>query len=277
MKTLLIPTDFSDNSLPAMKLALMSSAKTGLQPIFLHIASAPKPNQTEQQIVEQASAQLNASLSQLAGQAGVSIAANAKLVVKINFLVHETIVQTALDYKAELILMGSHGSSGLERLLLGSNAVGVIEKSPIPVMVIPMHYQAKPIRRIAYASDLLDPESELDMVASLAKTFGSGLDIFHVFPVYPEEVKIEKFDNQGFIDKVKQLTDIEDVQLYFIPTSRPNQTTEGIGLFIKCYKPDLVAMFMRKRGWFDKIFDTSKTEALVFESAIPLVALKTKE
>ncbi|MBT8368244.1 MAG: universal stress protein [Deltaproteobacteria bacterium] len=50
---------------------------------------------------------------------------------------HEFIVQEARDRKIDLILMGTHGRSGLKRILLGSVAQNVIAHAPCPVMVVP--------------------------------------------------------------------------------------------------------------------------------------------
>ena len=45
------------------------------------------------------------------------------------------IVQTAQDQGADLIVIGSHGRSGLARLMLGSVANKVVAQSLVPVMV----------------------------------------------------------------------------------------------------------------------------------------------
>ena len=50
---------------------------------------------------------------------------------------HEFIVQEAKDKNIDLILMGTHGRSGLKRVLLGSVAQNVIDHAPCPVMVVP--------------------------------------------------------------------------------------------------------------------------------------------
>lgn len=47
------------------------------------------------------------------------------------------IVEHAIEQKADLIIMGSHGPKGPERWLLGSVAEGVLRHAPCPVMIIP--------------------------------------------------------------------------------------------------------------------------------------------
>lgn len=46
------------------------------------------------------------------------------------------IVQTARDVGADLVLIGSHGRTGIARLMLGSVASQVVAQSPVPVLVV---------------------------------------------------------------------------------------------------------------------------------------------
>ena len=50
---------------------------------------------------------------------------------------HEFIVQEAKDKGIDLICMGTHGRSGLKRMLMGSVAQNVIGHAPCPVLVVP--------------------------------------------------------------------------------------------------------------------------------------------
>lgn len=50
------------------------------------------------------------------------------------------IVQLATEIRPSFIVVGSHGRTGLERLLLGSVAEGVVRGAPVPVMVVPARY-----------------------------------------------------------------------------------------------------------------------------------------
>lgn len=58
--------------------------------------------------------------------------------------VPEAIVDAAIEWRADLLVLGTHGRKGVERLLLGSVADGVVRHSPIPVLLMPPH--ASPAR-----------------------------------------------------------------------------------------------------------------------------------
>jgi nucleotide-binding universal stress UspA family protein len=48
----------------------------------------------------------------------------------------EVIIQTALEEKADLVVMGTHGRKGIDTILFGSVAEKVLKKSPLPVLTI---------------------------------------------------------------------------------------------------------------------------------------------
>lgn len=63
---------------------------------------------------------------------------NCKIVVIIGDP-KESIIDRAIEIKASMIVLGTHGRTGLSHLLMGSTAEYVIRHSPIPVLVIPLN------------------------------------------------------------------------------------------------------------------------------------------
>ncbi len=49
------------------------------------------------------------------------------------------VLETAREIGADLIVMGNHGRSGLERMILGSTAEHVIRHADVPVVSVPLH------------------------------------------------------------------------------------------------------------------------------------------
>src|SRR5262249_30873302 len=90
--------------------------------------------------------------------------------------------------RSDLIVLGTHGLSGANRLLVGSTTLSVLQKTTVPVLAVPgLGDAAEPPRswpgeRIALALEIEGPgaRAEVDAAAQIASWFGSSLLLLHV-------------------------------------------------------------------------------------------------
>lgn len=82
---------------------------------------------------QQHAASAHAQVEALCKKGGATIALQARLVENVGAATG--IVETAKTEEADLLVIGSHGRSGLARLFLGSVATKVVAESQIPVLV----------------------------------------------------------------------------------------------------------------------------------------------
>jgi len=88
--------------------------------------------------------------------------------------------------KIDLVIAGTHGRTGMRRLLLGSSAEVICRIRRCPVITVGPDVEATPdmqIKRILAPTDLSE-ESELDIpyIALLAKAYGAHVTVLHVMP-----------------------------------------------------------------------------------------------
>jgi nucleotide-binding universal stress UspA family protein len=97
-----------------------------------------------------------------------------------------SILDTADRIQASLIVMGTHGASGFERLVLGSVTEKVLRKARCPVLVVPRHADAPGgpqllFRRILCAIDFSPCSSRaISYALSLGEEAGGALTFLHV-------------------------------------------------------------------------------------------------
>jgi nucleotide-binding universal stress UspA family protein len=135
---ILHPTDFSDRSGHAFRLACALARDYGARLIVLHVAEPPPfvygegvlPPDSESllQVVHEARAQLNRLSTPDAN-------VRAERQLETGEPASE-ILRVARDVPADLIVMGTHGRTGLARLLMGSVAEQVVRKSTCPVLTV---------------------------------------------------------------------------------------------------------------------------------------------
>lgn len=139
-KQILCPVDFSDSSLGALAHAAALAKWYEAQLTVLHVVPTFEAVQVrgilgETAYVPQMSREeLTERMRQSLGIDTVS--PGARLLAESGDT-PRTIVDHALSTKTDLIVMGSHGRRGFERLLLGSVAERVLRDAPCPVLTVP--------------------------------------------------------------------------------------------------------------------------------------------
>ena len=134
---ILVAVDGSDLSMAAVDQAISLGGICNSQ-IFVISVVALYPEQMEvaPALVETMSEDVRKHLDQ-AKEKVEKADMSCETIVHMGGQPHEFIVQEAKERDIDLILMGTHGRSGIKRVLLGSVAQNVIGHSPCPVMVVP--------------------------------------------------------------------------------------------------------------------------------------------
>jgi nucleotide-binding universal stress UspA family protein len=96
----------------------------------------------------------------------------------------DRILARAIEWPADLIVMGTHGASGFQHLMLGSVTEKVLRKAPCPVFTVPPRAQASsqlPFKRLLCAVDFSNASLHaLDAAVSLARESNTTLTLLHV-------------------------------------------------------------------------------------------------
>jgi nucleotide-binding universal stress UspA family protein len=141
-KKILYPTDFSESSLEALKYAVSFARDFKARLVLLHVVneqifseglSLPRvaaPEALEQELASEAERQLKAILP-----AGERAGLDSEMVI-LRGMPFLEIVRYAKDNDVDLIVIGTHGRSGLEHVIFGSTAERVVRKAPCPVLTV---------------------------------------------------------------------------------------------------------------------------------------------
>jgi nucleotide-binding universal stress UspA family protein len=144
-KRILVPIDFSEHSKKTISYATRFASRYNATVQLLHVFEIPDnaatPYGRQPQTCNQNKSQVDAAeqdaretLTAFENQllnAGVKV--EAYLRVGYPF---DEIVQMANHFHVDLIIIGSHGYTGMTRLLGGSTAERVVERAPCPVLVV---------------------------------------------------------------------------------------------------------------------------------------------
>jgi nucleotide-binding universal stress UspA family protein len=136
IRTILHPTDFSDHSQLAFELAVSLARQHGARLVICHVAVPPVVMYDEKgSLLPRAMDYRQAAQEQLGS------IQPADPTVRVEHLLSDgevppRILRAAADVEADLIVMGSLGRTGLDRLLIGSIAADVMRGATCPVVTI---------------------------------------------------------------------------------------------------------------------------------------------
>ncbi len=207
MKRVLLPTDFSDNSIEAIKYALLVY-KEVTSTFYLLNTYTPAIYQTEYLIGSPGQIGLGdilreSSMTQL--EELKSRLENLFRNPKHTIIVHSAFntLQGEITEKVEaenidLIVMGTKGATGAKEILFGTNTVHVIKKAKCPVLVIPPKLAYKAPKEILFPADY-EIKYEKQTFASLlgiAQQHKARINVLHVHQGYDLSIAQEKHKAQ---------------------------------------------------------------------------------
>ena len=140
IKTILCPVDFSEISANAMEYAVFLASHHHAELLLLHVVEYLQEFEqyqilvfTSQELVEKMEQQAHEELNKLTEQ--------IKKTVKVETVVRQgkpfvEIIKEAKEKDMDLIVMGSHGRTGISHMLMGSVAEKVVRKANCPVLIV---------------------------------------------------------------------------------------------------------------------------------------------
>jgi nucleotide-binding universal stress UspA family protein len=142
IRRILHPTDFSSASRPAFERALGLARDSRAELVILHVMAPVIPVVGEGYIPPQTYEAIDTAARKSAQKKLDALAARARNTgvrarpLLLEGTAHERIVSAAKAQRVDLIVMGTHGRSGLARLFIGSVASRVVSAAPCPVMTV---------------------------------------------------------------------------------------------------------------------------------------------
>ncbi len=280
MQRILIPIDFSENSLNAVKYAIQFSA---LKDTVLHLAHVVPPiyDPSDVPILNTASTQKKSENAKtiLADyikinlkeylQTDPEITHQVRAEVMIGEVVRN-IADKANELNVSLIIMGTRGDQvGWNEKILGTISSGVLERSNCPVLFIPTDYHFEKLDEVLFASGLLESDAFLIWKAlKIIAPYSVVLRCLHISTKFSEEesTKIEEFKN--YLSEHSNAIQAAYYQLY------DNKVDQNILDYVKNFGSDLLVMTHEEHGFLQRLVVHSHTREVKRHIRIPFLVMK---
>ncbi|MCL4849508.1 MAG: universal stress protein [Acidobacteria bacterium] len=198
------------------------------------------------------------------------------------------IVRHAAGHDIDLVVMGTHGRSGFDRLTLGSVAEKVLRKATCPVLTIPPGAARRAadasVRRILCPSDFsLWSEQAMDFALSLAARAGAAVTALHV--VETIDARPELSGAMADLQKRRCETELRFLEETNAARAGAGAVTNAVTLgrpYLEILRMaeeraiDLIVMGVRGRGPVDLALFGSTTNHVVRRATCPVVTVRAR-
>jgi nucleotide-binding universal stress UspA family protein len=290
IRRILVPIDFSTQSISACDFALGLALKLKAEikllysyfnPILIsepYVEDGAYIHQMDE-VVKNVEAEAKTKMLQLIAQMRQNVEKQMTGRIKISFFLdrgtpEDVILNFSESYKPGVIVMGTKGTGKGSFEYLGSVTKKIIEKSIVPVLVIPqksVFMGIQYIGKVLYATDFDDSDFKtLRTLMTLMRPFDVRIYCVHIATDKENVFDHSKMDNlknhfkteYGDYNLVCDLMQHEDV-------------VQGLEDYIEEKDIDLIALTTHKRGVIERLFNPSLSKQMLFHTNIPLLVFQS--
>lgn len=273
MNLILAPTDFSKASRSAINYAAEIAKRAKAKLVLLHVyqpviipSETPVVLPLSEEIEKESMRRLRRIRYQLLTKHGrrfnVELSASEGIISNV---IHDY----AVEQKADLIVMGTHGAGYLEEKLVGSVTSDLIARAKTPVLSVPTNSKFKSIKKILLATDYqaLSTPAMLDPIKEVSDMFNSHIYILNVITKENDLPSVSQA-----VEGIK-LESILQAQNHSFHTEVNSDVVRGINEFVEERHMDMLVMVPRQHRFFKDLFHKRNTKQMVFHTKAPLLTI----
>lgn len=275
MKKILVPTDFSPQAENALKVAAQLARRFDGEIYLLHMLELPLV------LVDPVSGSGTSHLPEalffmkLAKKRFKELMAKDYLEgIKVYETVEfhqafEGIMEISTKHKCDVIIMGSHGATGLKEIFIGSNAEKVVINSIIPVLIIKNEHPEFVVNNFVFATDAnLENKHTLCKVKKFVEKFEARLHLVYINTAnnFMNEAKAQK--------NLEEFVEGEDLKNCTLNIYNDVTVEKGILNFTNSINAEMIGISTHGRKGLSHFFNGSISVDLVNHANMPIVTFK---
>lgn len=274
---ILIPVDFSETSMLAIKHGAFTAQLTLGKVYLLHVINIqffsqevflPSLSVHAQTDFEKIAQE---KLLELAEQVKAEYGVEVECITKIGSPNRE-ITDVAKEIGATLIVMGTHGYSALEELVIGSTALKVITKAPCPTMAMNSDADHKGFNKILLPIDTSGhSRQKVNYALELAKKFSAAV---YAVALLGSDEESEKPGMELILHQIETLAKKEGVSFHHDVVSKVKNRATATVNYIDKISADLVIIMTDQEAELSGFFIGPYSQQVIHLSKVPVICIK---
>lgn len=264
---ILIPVDFSENSIKALELALGLNRNQKATIILVHII------ELVYDFASQAALALD-SLHKDANKLMDDLEEKYKADhLKFQKIIEEgtasiSIARIASENKVNVIVIGTSGASGLKKLVVGSTTINLLKETSTPVLVVPSEANLSEVKKLTLAIQYSNHEkSLLDQIIIFKRNWELDIDFLHVSA---SDEFIDELAGLGLVTYLKNHFELDAPKVISLNSS---STNKGINTYLETNRKNILIMCHQHKSFWKEFQESSHSLAIAYQSTVPILVM----
>lgn len=187
----------------------------------------------------------------------------------------DELTKQAAEDNAALLIVGTHGMSGMKTNMLGRNSYKTIEESPVPVLIVREDFNfSKKLDTIVVPLDNSDDtRQKVNMAATFAKTFGSTIHLLGLYTASAADVRAIVNNYVKMVEKYLDKNEIEHVTKYV--TVSKNVTADTLD-YANAVQADMIAIMTEQESSLSNLIMGNYAQQMLTNSKIPVLTVRPR-
>lgn len=264
---ILVPVDFSENSIKALELALSLNQNQRSTIILVHIV----------ELVYDFASQAAIGLDSMHNDASKLI---NKLIEKYgaNHLKFQKIIEEgtasisisrlATQHEAELIVIGTSGAGGIKKLIMGSTTVSLLKETTVPTLVVPEKASLIQIGKLTMALQFSNHEKPLlRKLITFKNAWGLEVTFIHVSTTLDFKEELACLGLSTYMSNYLQLrTD-------YVTNLIAKTINEGINSYLESNEGNILVMCHQHKSFWKVFQQSSQSLTMTSQSSVPILVM----
>ncbi len=269
MKKIIVPLDFSDDSVNALDFAVGVAKETDAEILMLNVIKTSRFDFFKGVENVATKGDFETLINKFGDFKG-------KIQYKIRKgKVYREIVEEAIESKAFLIIMGSHGISGFEEVWIGSNTFRVVSEAPCPVITLRKEFEKRKISKIVLPIDTtFESRQKIPMTVEIAKLFDAEI---HIRGVCVNEVENELIKVKKYVAQTAEVIEKQGVSKIVTSVVEGKNKSKMTLDYANQISADLISIMTEQEEDFSLNLMGSYAQYMVHHSNVPILACHPRE
>ena len=274
MKTILVPTDYSDTAKNAAAYAVHMAKQLQATKIVLYNAYQGSPVVSEPAMpaipyidIETLKDISEQGMKHFRKVVETDCPTTVQIEEKVEYAILSDEVEKICEATgADCIVMGVTGTTKFDEVLIGSTAISVMKHTKVPVLIVPANNRFTSVSNIMLATDLKNvvETTPAETIKELLQTTQASL---HIVNIYEDEsdISADKVYQQELLNSL-----FKDSSPHFHVINN-DSFIDGVNDFVDKQGIDLIIAIPKKHGFFANMFKERHTKKLAFHTHVPLM------